>query len=84
MSFSSSSFLISGILERNVFYDILITILRVGVVLVLSTWRFTQSYSLRDYTYPVDQEGVHSVRNLPTKNSTTKRSSFSWWSRAKK
>lgn len=73
------TFLISRILERNVLYDISIAILGVGIVLaVLGIWRFIQSYSLRDYTYPIGHEWffpqgaykkdrVDSVRSLTTK-----------------
>ena len=94
------TFLVSRILQQNVYgiyvYGISIAILGVGIVLaVLGIAFFIQAYSLRDYRYPMGhewffpqgeykKERVDSVRNLPTKNSTTKRSSFSWWSRAKR
>ena len=74
------TFLISRIIEKDIFYGISILILGVGIMLaVLGIWRFITSYSLRGYTYPMGHEWffdqgeynrkrVDTIRNLSIKD----------------
>jgi hypothetical protein len=51
------TFLITRILEKNVYYDISIAILGIGIVLaVVGIWLFIRAYSLREYKYPMGHE----------------------------
>jgi|ERR1700730_14332141 len=74
------TFLITRIVDKNVFYGISIGILAGGIVLtVIGIWFFIKSYSVRKYKYPIghehffDENGMYKkklvadVRNLPKK-----------------
>lgn len=72
------TFLISRILEKNIYYGISIAILGIGIVLaIVGIGLFIRAYSLRGYKYPMGhewffpqgeykKERVDSVRKLPT------------------